>query len=85
MATKKTVAKKTVAKTPKIDYTPFHKRIVHEGNNQWLITVATLGKKTLVDADCIFGTSKGQTMDLIAARNQTAVMIRKNIGLNLVS
>ena len=69
----------------KIDYSPFHKKVVHQDNNQWLITVAKLGSKTLVDADCVFGPSKGQTMDLIAARNQVAVMIRRNIGLNLVS
>ena len=84
MATKtKKVAVKTVA--VKLDYTPFHKKVVHQDNNQWLITVAKLGGRTLVDADCVFGPSKGQTMDLIAARNQVSVMIRKNLGLNLVS
>lgn len=77
--------KKTTVKAAKIDYAQFHKKIVHQDLNQWQLTVAKLGKTTMVDADCIHGPSKGQTMDLIAARNQVAVMIRKNIGLNLVS
>lgn len=78
-------AKKKTITTPKIDYSSFHKRIVHQDNNQWLITVAKLGNRILVDADCIAGPTKGQTMDLITARNQVSVMIRRNIGLNLVS
>jgi hypothetical protein len=83
MATKAKKAVKTVA--AKIDYTPFHKRIVHQDNNQWLITVATLGRLTMVDADCVNGPSKGQAMDLINARNPVAVMIRRNLKMNLVS
>jgi hypothetical protein len=82
MATKN---KKAAVKTVKIDYTPFHKRIVHQDNNQWMITVATLGRLTMVDADCVNGPSKGQAMDLINARNQVAVMIRRNLKMNLIS
>jgi hypothetical protein len=67
------------------EYLKFHKRVVHENGNQWLITASTLGARTLVDADCIFGPDKGQFINLIASRSNQSKTIRQNIGMNLIS
>lgn len=69
----------------KIDFAALNHRVVYENNNQWRITSAALGKSVLVDADCIAGPLKGQTLNLIKSRTPSALAIRQSIGMQQYS
>lgn len=60
-------------------------KIVRLDGNIFRIIAQKLGKRVLVDAECIFGAAKGTVVNLRDSRAKVALAIRKAINLNLVS
>ena len=66
-------------------YSNNHNKIVRNNGQVYRIIVARLGKSELVDAECTYGSDRGQVLNLKKSRSVVAGEIRSALGMGLVS
>lgn len=73
-----------MSKKASFNYSPIHNKIIRHSSNDWRVIVAQLGANQLVECECLFGTARGQRVDIKTSRSPLSSILREYAQKNLV-